>query len=169
MICFLAGCITESDRTQMVTPGDADFWEVGHPAPDLELPDQHGVLVSLERYRGRVVLLALSACWCAPCWDLAHDVEALAARFGDRDFAHLTVLLEDPSGLSVDPADAAAWARWVGATGPVLADADRRTERALAGGFPTVLILDRELTLVAVTDAVDPATLVDLLEAELSP
>jgi peroxiredoxin len=41
--------------------------EVGNPSPSIELIDINGKLVSLDSYRGKIVLLAFWASWCPRC------------------------------------------------------------------------------------------------------
>jgi thiol-disulfide isomerase/thioredoxin len=47
--------------------------DVGWAAPSYEAPTMDGEVVSLEDFRGRVVLLNMWATWCPPCrWEMPH-------------------------------------------------------------------------------------------------
>lgn len=127
-------------------------FEVGQVLPDLRLDDQRGDQVALWQFYGRVVLVSLGAVWCAPCRELAVEIEALAEEY--PELVHLTVLLEDGSGLAPDPSDAAAWASAFGPQQPVLADPGQQFGPALDGGYPDVLLVGPDLAVVA-----DPADL----------
>jgi peroxiredoxin len=167
LIHVVSACVADPSRTSpSPAPDPALGWDLGQRAPDVDLPDQRGETVHLSDFAGDVVMVALSACWCAPCRDLARESERLAARFADQGFVPVTVLLEDVSGLPVAVDEAAGWAAELGVTEPVLADRDQRTRPALAAGFPTVVLLDRERVVVGVTDAADPDALAALVESE---
>jgi thiol-disulfide isomerase/thioredoxin len=122
--------------------------------------------VSLWQLWDRVVLLSFGAMWCGPCRDLAREAELLAEEYGDRGFVHVTVLLEDASGLPVSVQDAAEFASTLGVHGPILADPDRLSSDALTGAFPMVLLLDRSLTVACEVDTSSQA-LASLIESEL--
>jgi thiol-disulfide isomerase/thioredoxin len=143
-------------------------WDLGQVIPELRLPDQHGEEVSLWQWWDRVVLLSVGAMWCAPCRELAGEAEQLALRYGDQGFVHVTVLLEDGSGLPVSVDDAAAFAAALGVHGPVLADPDGLAGEAVTGSFPRLLLLDRSLSVAAAPDGADSLqALASLIESEL--
>ena len=130
----------------------AQGFEVGQVLPDLRLTDQRADLVALWQFYGRVLLVSLGAVWCAPCRDLAVEAQAMAEEH--PEMVHLTVLLEDGSGLTPDTSDAAAWASAFSPDQPVLVDPEQQFGPALDGGYPDVLLVNRELTVEA-----DPADL----------
>lgn len=51
-------------------------------APDFELTSLDGNLISLKRYRGKVVLLNFWATWCGPCQMEIPGLEDLQRRYG---------------------------------------------------------------------------------------
>lgn len=148
-------------------PGEilGEGFEVGEIVPDLRLPDQHGQTVSLWQFYGRVVLLSIGTVWCPPCREIAVSAEALAAESGA---IHVTVLLEDESGLAPSPSDAAAWAEVFCPDSPVLADPERETAAAIDGGYPEILLVGMDLEVIADPADFSEDSLEQLIKAEIA-
>jgi len=65
------------------------------PAPDFKLQDLKGGEVTLDQYRGKVVLLEFWATWCPPCRATVPELIALQKKYKDRDFAVLGISVDD--------------------------------------------------------------------------
>ncbi len=134
----------------------------GAPAQSYPIKRLDGATDSLDRYRGRVVFVNLWASWCAPCRSEVPALERLYQEDRDKGL----VVLGIDQGESAEAA--AAFARELKVTYPILLDEDQRYGRAYAAvGLPTSLVVDRsghivrgidgELTLAQMIDAVTPA------------
>lgn len=134
----------------------------GAPAQSYPIKRLDGATDSLDRYRGRVVLVNLWASWCAPC---RSETPALEQLYREEHAKGLVVLGID-QGESAEAAS--AFAREMKLTYPILLDEDQRYGRAYSAvGLPTTLVVDRtghivrgidgELTLAQMRDAVAPA------------
>ena len=93
-------------------------------APNFALPDLQGANVSLEQYRGKVVLVNFWATWCEPCKDEMPSIERLRKSLESRPFAVLAVNLAEPD------ARVQAFLRQVPVGFPVLMDRDAAATKA---------------------------------------
>lgn len=74
------------------------------PAPSLILPDAGDVLVNLQRYRGRVVLISFWTRDCPPCREHRNALGRLRERFIPGDLVILAVHVGEPAEAIAAPA-----------------------------------------------------------------
>jgi peroxiredoxin len=111
---------------------------VGDSAPVFPLRDDRGRPVSLDQYRGRIVLMNLWASWCPPCRAEMPDLQRLANAYGRRGIAIVGV----NEGESAERAR--VFADSLGIRFPIWVDASQRYGRTYAAlGLPTTVIVDR--------------------------
>ncbi|HVN69115.1 MAG TPA: TlpA disulfide reductase family protein [Candidatus Binatia bacterium] len=111
---------------------------VGRPAPVFPLRDDSGASVSLDQYRGRIVLMNLWASWCPPCRAEMPDLQRLANDY-ERDGL---VVVGVNEGESADRAR--AFADSLRIRFPIWIDDGERYGRTYAAaGLPTTVLLDR--------------------------
>ena len=72
----------------------------GEPAPNFQLRDMEGRIVSLSDLRGKVVLLNFWATWCGPCRVEMPAMERLYRTYDRKDFEILAVST-DAQGVAV--------------------------------------------------------------------
>ncbi|HVR45087.1 MAG TPA: TlpA disulfide reductase family protein [Candidatus Binatia bacterium] len=134
---------------------------VGQPAPTFALRDDRGLPVSLERYRGRVVVMNLWASWCPPCRAEMPDLQRLAALYAGRDLAIIGV------NEGESPQRAGAFASSLGIRFPIWIDSAEQYGRTYTAlGLPTTMIVDRSGTVARAFDG--PLTF-DQMRAAVSP
>lgn len=122
---------------------------VGDVMPNFTLIDQNGDEVELYQFYGNVVQLVLFAEWCGPCNQEAPDIEAASRNLADGGVVILSVMFEDDTGGAPD---AAALSRWVSAydvTHPLLAGPGNLSD-SIQGGYPTLPVLNRDMTIATV-------------------
>lgn len=112
--------------------------------PALAFKDSEGRDVTLEAFRGKVVLLNLWATWCAPCRKEMPALDRLEAAKGGADFAVIPVSLDlgsiDKPRAFLKDIKAERLPLYVDVTGKSL-QALKSVGRGT--GLPTTLILDR--------------------------
>lgn len=65
------------------------------PAPKITVKDMDGKDVTLDSYRGKVILLDFWATWCKPCIKALPDLEKLQTQYGDKGFTVLGVSIDE--------------------------------------------------------------------------
>ena len=111
-------------------------WQ-GREAPALVRSDLDGKSVSLEQYRGRVVLVNFWATWCDPCREEMPSIERLRAKMAGRPFEVLTV------NYGEAPERVAEFLKRQRLSLPVLLDTDKKAaDEWQAGGLPMTFLVD---------------------------
>lgn len=96
--------ILEQDRTErkgeLPKPPGASTnpreW-IGKPALDFQVTDLKGEALSLEEYRGQVVLLDFWATWCPPCITEIPNVKKTYEKYKDQKFQIIGISLDRSS------------------------------------------------------------------------
>jgi len=130
----------------------------GQRAPIFDLRDDRGRAVSLQQYRGSLVVMNLWASWCPPCRAEMPDLQRLAEAEAGRRIAVVGV------NEGESPRRARAFADSLGIRFPVWIDGAQqygRTYNAL--GLPTTVILDRQGVVIRAFDG--PLTLDEMRAA----
>jgi cytochrome c biogenesis protein CcmG, thiol:disulfide interchange protein DsbE len=121
-----------------VTAPSSDIGAVsrGQMAPDFQLKDLSGRPVSLEDFRGQIVLVNFWASWCQPCLDEMPSLQALYAKFKDRKFVVLAVNLNETAP------DLEAFLKKNGVTFPVLCEGQAIAQRYGTEKVPESYLID---------------------------
>lgn len=134
---------------------------VGEAAPLYSLRDDRGAVVSLDRYRGHVVVMNLWASWCPPCRAEMPDLQRLAIAYARSGLAVVGV------NEGESPERARAFADSLGIHFPIWIDIGQQYGRAYAAlGLPTTVILDRR---GAVVHGYDGALTFAQMESAVEP
>ena len=133
----------------------------GTSAPVFALLDDRGATVSLEQYKGHVVLMNLWASWCPPCRAEMPDLQRLSEQYRRSGL----VVVGVNEGES--PERARAFADSLRIKFPIWIDDQQRYGRLYAAlGMPTTIVIGRDgqvvkgfdgaLTFTQMQDAVGP-------------
>lgn len=115
--------------------------EDGKPLPNVDL---EGKEITLDQYRGKVLLVDFWATWCGPCMREMPDVVALQREYADKGFAVLGISLDSEKTRARIPEVAERF----GMTWRQICDGDGWESRfATANGvdaIPFTFLLDRQ-------------------------
>ena len=114
---------------------------IDEPAPDLELPDLDGNLVSLRSFPGKIVVYDFWAVWCGPCVDSLPFFQELEDRYRDEGLVVVGLHVDDnvPSVEEVQAFLDEHGAKYVNLLSTVEAD-----EAFRVFAMPTTYITDRD-------------------------
>jgi peroxiredoxin len=84
-----------ANSCRALAPDPVPAFLLNREAPDFQLPDASGKLVSLSAQRGHPVLVNFWATWCPPCVDEVPSLEELARRLKGTDIRMLAVSVDD--------------------------------------------------------------------------
>ncbi len=132
---ILAAALTLSAGAALAADGDAVY---GTHYPDLQ-----GKPTALATLRGKPAVVNFWARWCAPCRQEIPELNALAARAGDR-LAVVGIALEDHSANAIDFARAYEIAYPVAFAGAGGGIALMKALGNELGGLPFTVVLDAE-------------------------
>ena len=164
-----SACTTSGDRqggTKGYITGDGVVTTIDaaerRPAPTLSGDELGGGSLTLEDYRGRVVVLNVWAAWCPPCRAEADDLAAAARQRPDAAFVGLNV--------RDDPTAARAFLRTHDIGYPSLVSPDGSVLLEFFGllnlsSLPATIVLDTDSRIAAVVlGQVTTGTLVGLVD-----
>ena len=110
------------------------------PAPLFTLKDLEGKEISIEDFRGKVVLLHFWATWCKPCVKEMPTMEKFYNTFKDKGLDILAVSIDRRNVKGVE-----SFVNKFRMTFPVLLDPDQKVRKKyFVNGLPTSYLIDAE-------------------------
>jgi thiol-disulfide isomerase/thioredoxin len=135
--------------------------QVGQPAPNFKLMDLHGQEVSLDQFKGRVVLLDFWATWCGPCRMTMPLVDRLQKEYSSS-LVLLAVNLQDNKEEVED------FVYKLGLNSQVLLDEKGSVGQTYgAAAIPMEVLIDKQGVVRDVIRGFDPRTTMTRLRAEI--
>ena len=114
--------------------------KVGDEAPNFQLRDLAGNMMSLSQFRGKVVLLNFWATWCGPCRVEMPAMEQLYRTLSRREFEILAISTDAQGAAVTRP-----FQRAMGFTFPILHDEEYRVGFIYgARSLPLTFMVDRQ-------------------------
>jgi thiol-disulfide isomerase/thioredoxin len=130
-LAALSGCSRRSPESGMGA-------EIGQSAPGFKLRDLNGQQISLDQFKGSVVMLDFWATWCGPCRMTMPLMESLHKEYADR-LVLLTVNLQEPRDVVLD------YTRAQGIRSRVLLDEDGAVGAAYGTeSIPMQILIDKQ-------------------------
>ena len=108
-------------------------------APTFTLKSRAGDVVSLDKYKGQVVMLNFWASWCGPCRQEMPLLEQMQKKYASLGFTLLGVNVDH------DSKDAEKWLSGMNVTFPILFDTESKVSKAYdVSSMPSSIFIDRK-------------------------
>jgi thiol-disulfide isomerase/thioredoxin len=131
-------------------PESEPVLEIGQAAPNFKLPDLNGQQVSLDQYKGKIVMLDFWATWCGPCRMTMPIVENLQKEYADT-MVLLAINLQDSRDVVRD------YIRAQGIRSRVLLDEEGLVGQMYgAEGIPLQILIDKQGTVRFIQPGYNP-------------
>jgi thiol-disulfide isomerase/thioredoxin len=101
VLLALVGCGRGSPSQEMKGSGGAS--SAAAPEASLEIPSLVGASVSIDHYKGKVVLVNFWATWCAPCRTEIPWLIEFNQKYGPKGLVILGVAMDDEGNKVVQP------------------------------------------------------------------
>lgn len=132
---------------------------IGNIAINITEISSNGENVTLESFRGKVILLTFSAMWCGPCRAEAPELVELHNTYSGQGLVIIQIVYQDEDG---NPSDNTDLARWIGEFGlpfRVCTDPDRSSVDSYllaSDGIPFNVVIDRDFVIQLRVAGYDP-------------
>ncbi|MBF0557652.1 MAG: TlpA family protein disulfide reductase [Nitrospirae bacterium] len=109
-------------------------------APAFVLSTPEGAKISLDDYKGKVVMIEFFASWCPPCQMVAPEIKSAYERYKDKGFTVLAISIDEgpDAGKAVSN-----FIKTYGISYPVALDDGTASRRYQVISIPTSFIIDK--------------------------
>jgi len=157
-------------------PGSVAPQQIGAPATDIHGIDAQGTATRLSQFKGKVILLDVSAMWCYWCQQDAPSIQNLYQTYGPKGLAVATCLTQDNNGGGpVGLAGLKQWTSTYHLTQTVMNDASGTSGGAaeqayvsVTGGFPTLVLIDKTFKVQYLQGGLDLNAVIAKIQALLA-
>lgn len=131
------------DASETISLGGQRFvrWSAPKPLPAFRFSDQDGHPLTVEAFRGRVVLLNVWATWCEPCRKEMPTLDRLQANAGSASFEVIALSIDNDGVPAVRQFYRETGVRHLRIYNDATLDV---TTRLGIAGVPTTLLIDRD-------------------------
>ena len=136
---------------------------VNLPAPEFSFSTEDGRVLTSADLRGKVVILALWATWCEPCWQELPRVAKVYSTYRDNRSVLFWAVNAQAGGDTIETAR--AYAKKMRLALPVAYTENANAMRLGVNGYPTLILLDADGRLRFIHDGYDAS---ERLESNLT-
>jgi len=127
--------------------------------------DNNGNTFSFDSYKGKVILLNISAMWCGPCRSEASELMEIYNTYKERGFEIVQCIYQDEDGNASDQSDIQRWVQEFVLSFVVLTDPDRSlTDFFSFSGIPFNVIVGRDFVIRYRQEGFDKTAIINKIE-----
>jgi peroxiredoxin len=122
--------------------------KVGDTPPNFSEENSQGVMISLEDFRGKIIVLSFGAMWCGPCRSEVPELVQAYNSYKAQGVEILQCVYQDEDSNPADLSDLARWIAEFNITFTVFKDEDRSTVDAYKfHAIPFSVLIDRDFVI----------------------
>ena len=165
-IFIMTSCKTVENS---VDTGTQDSGEIGQLPGDFIQAfveqDQNNNTFSLDSYKGKVILLNISAMWCSPCRSEASELMEIYNTYKERGLEIVQCIYQDEDGNASDQSDIQRWIKEFILSFIVLTDPDESLTGFFSfGGIPFNVIIGRDFVIRYRKEGFDKTAIINKIE-----
>ena len=127
--------------------------------------DNNGNTFSLDNYKGKVILLNISAMWCSPCRSEASELMEIYNTYKERGLEIVQCIYQDEDGNASDQSDIQRWIKEFILSFIVLTDPDESLTGFFSfGGIPFNVIVGRDFVIRYRKEGFDKTEIINKIE-----
>lgn len=155
---------TDEDDSIIVNSGNIGE-NVGDTLKSFTETDSNGNTFSFETFKGKVILLNISAMWCGPCRSEASELMEIYNTYKERGLEIVQCIYQDEEGNSSDQSDIQRWVNEFILSFIVLTDPDGSlTDFFSFSGIPFNVIVGRDFVIRYRKSGFDKTAIVNKIE-----
>ncbi len=146
MILIIPGCKKSTGETNNDNNDNGGNGQgIGDTIKSFTENDQNGNTFSLDTFKGKVILLNISAMWCGPCREEAPKLMELYNTYKERGLEIVQCIYQDENSLRSDQSDLQRWVKEFKISFTVVNDIDGSLTGYFSfGGIPFNVIIGRD-------------------------
>ncbi len=148
-IMFLTSCKTVDNPGSSLIEDSGEIGQfIGDFIKAFVEEDSNGNTFSLDSFKGKVILLNISAMWCGPCRSEASELMEIYNTYKEKGFEIVQCIYQDEDGNPTDKSDIQRWINEFKLAFTVLTDPDRSlVDFFTFSGIPFNVIIGRDFVI----------------------
>jgi len=141
---------------------------IGFIATNFSEQNSNGDQVTLDQFRGNVIILTFSTMWCGPCRMETSELVEIYNQYKEQGLEIFQIIYQDEEGHAADLSDLARWIDEFGIIFTVCTDPNQSTVNTYQfSSLPFNIVIDRDFVIRFRNSGYAPGELADQIQTLL--